>query len=787
MALLEVVDVCKEFPGVRALDGVSFTLQPGEVHALVGENGAGKSTLIKVLTGVHHPDRGRLRYRAEPVRFDSPMDAQRAGISAIHQEVNLIPLMSVAHNLFLGREPRTTLGLLDEKRMVREAREVLSRYGVATDVRRQLGTLALGAQQMVALARAVMIDARVVIMDEPTSSLEPREVETLFGVIGDLHAKGIGVVYVSHRLDELYRICDTVTILRDGKVVHTGRLADLERIRLVALMLGRETATVRRQGFTTFATHHSSSRSGTPSPIPGNRQATPSPAGADAGRTRADANPAPRHTGATDDEPQAHPSRPRATDDHAHAHPSHTRATDDHAHAHPSHTRATDDHAHAHPGHTRATDDHAHAHPGHTRVTGSDARADTSQRPTDTDHPQADASRSQVGEGDSHAGDPVLRVTGLSSRQRLHDIGFTVRRGEVVGLGGLLGAGRSETIKAIAGAYPIDSGVIEVDGKDLRHPTTVRAVRAGIAVLPEDRKAEGIVPGLSVRENIALAVLPQLSRWGLVSDRKIDKIVDRYMTRLRIKASSPHQGVGDLSGGNQQKVLLARLLATNPRILLLDEPTRGIDIGAKAEVQGLIDDLAAEGLGVVLVSSDAEELVEGSHRVVVLRDGTIIGELQGENVTTEALLETIATAAHEAATGPAVTEPVAATGPTAAKPAAATGPTAAKPAAATGPTAAKPAAATGPTAAKPAAATGPVSAGEAAGPSPATGPTAPEPPPTTGATTPQPPRPIGPTTPQPPPTTRATTSQPPPTTGAGSGAGPAAAGRVRDREVGDDD
>ncbi|MFC3386446.1 ATP-binding cassette domain-containing protein, partial [Couchioplanes caeruleus subsp. azureus] len=352
MALLEVVDVCKEFPGVRALDGVSFTLQPGEVHALVGENGAGKSTLIKVLTGVHHPDRGRLRYRAEPVRFDSPMDAQRAGISAIHQEVNLIPLMSVAHNLFLGREPRTTLGLLDEKRMVREAREVLSRYGVATDVRRQLGTLALGAQQMVALARAVMIDARVVIMDEPTSSLEPREVETLFGVIGDLHAKGIGVVYVSHRLDELYRICDTVTILRDGKVVHTGRLADLERIRLVALMLGRETATVRRQGFTTFATHHSSSRSGTPSPIPGNRQATPSPAGADAGRTRADANPAPRHTGATDDEPQAHPSRPRATDDHAHAHPSHTRATDDHAHAHPSHTRATDDHAHAHPSHT---------------------------------------------------------------------------------------------------------------------------------------------------------------------------------------------------------------------------------------------------------------------------------------------------------------------------------------------------------------------------------------------------------------------------------------------------
>jgi monosaccharide-transporting ATPase len=503
MPLLEVADVSKTFPGVRALDGVSFTLQPGEVHALVGENGAGKSTLIKILTGVYQPDGGEVRYRDEPARFGTPMDAQHAGISTIYQEVNLVPLMSVAHNLFLGREPRNRFGLVDEKRMVREAHEVLLRYGVTTDVRRPLGTMALGAQQMVALARAVMIDAKVVIMDEPTSSLEPREVETLFGVIRDLHSRGIGIVYVSHRLDELYQICDAVTILRDGKLVHTGKLADLERIKLVSLMLGRDMTAVRREGFTGFGGDHS---------------------------------------------------------------------------------------------------------------------------------------------GDEEAA-PVLKVTGLTSRHRLHNIGFAVRPGEVVGLGGLLGAGRSETIKAIGGAYPIDEGEIEVDGAPLKKPTTIRAMRAGIAVQPEDRKAEGIVPGLSIRENIALAVLPRTSTLGLVSDRKIDKIVDQYMTRLQIKASGPHQRVGDLSGGNQQKVLLARLLATQPKVLLLDEPTRGIDVGAKAEVQALIDELAADGLGVVLVSSDAEELVEGSDRVVVLRDGAVVGELRGTDVTTEALLETIAAAA----------------------------------------------------------------------------------------------------------------------------------------------
>ncbi|WP_426506822.1 sugar ABC transporter ATP-binding protein [Dactylosporangium sp. McL0621] len=500
MSLLEVVGVSKQFPGVRALDDVSFTLRAGEVHALVGENGAGKSTLIKVLTGVYSPDGGEVRYQGEPVSFGGPLDAQAAGISTIYQEVNLVPQMSVARNLFLTREPRNRLGLVDVARMNREAAEILSGFGITSDVRRPLGRLPLGAQQMVALARAVMVDAKVVVMDEPTSSLEPREVETLFGVIHQLHERGVGIIYVSHRLDELYRICDSVTILRDGRLVHAGKLAGLERVELVSHMLGRPVSAGR--AFTSFA-----------------------------------------------------------------------------------------------------------------------------------------------GEHDAAGGPPVLKATDLVSRHRLAGVSFEVRPGEVVGLGGLLGAGRSETIKAVAGALPLDSGAVEVDGRPLRRPTPVSALKAGIAVQPEDRKAEGVALGLSVRENIALAVLPRLSTAGVVSERKIDEIVDTFMRRLRIKASSPHQRVGDLSGGNQQKVLLARLLATGPKVLLLDEPTRGIDVGAKAEVQALIDELAAEGLGVVLVSSDAEELIEGSDRVVVLRDGAVVGMLRGDEVTTEQLMNVIAVAA----------------------------------------------------------------------------------------------------------------------------------------------
>ncbi|WP_329458885.1 sugar ABC transporter ATP-binding protein [Streptomyces sp. NBC_01497] len=512
--VLDVVGVGKSFAGVHALRGVDFSLRPGEVHALIGENGAGKSTLIKVMTGVYRPDAGQVRFEGRPREFRNPLEAQAAGISTIYQEVNLVPLMSVARNLFLGREPRR-LGLIDVRRMNRDAAEALGRYGVDVDVTRPLRTLGLGAQQMVALARAVGIDARVVVMDEPTSSLEPREVETLFSVIRDLRARGIAVVYVSHRLDELYAICDRVTVLRDGALVHTGAMADLQRLRLVSLMLGREMSTVRSEGATAF----------------------------------------------------------------------------------------------------------------------------------DSDRHERAGSR------------PVLRATGLAVRHRVHDVSLDVRPGEVVGLGGLLGAGRSETVKAVVGALPTDAGSVEVDGQVMRRRNPAAAIRAGVVLLPEDRKAEGVIPNLSVRENITLAALPRLSRAGVVSRGRQDEVVRFFMDRLRIKASGPDQKVSDLSGGNQQKVLLARWLCLGPKVLLLDEPTRGIDVGAKGEVQALIDELAGDGLGVLLISSDLEELIEGSDRVVVLKDGRVVGHLEGEEVDEEHLMRALADA-------PSPDAPVPGSGPT---------------------------------------------------------------------------------------------------------------------------
>jgi ribose transport system ATP-binding protein len=494
--LLQAVGVSKHFAGVQALRKVDFELSPGQVHTLVGENGAGKSTLIKVLTGVYQPDAGQLLLDGEAVAFGRPLDAQAAGISTVYQEVNLVPSMSVAQNLFLGHEPRNRLGLIDFPGMQAQARELLSELGINVDPRRQLRTLGLGVQQMIAVARSVRAEAKVVIMDEPSSSLEPREVETLFDVIRRLHERDVAILYVSHRLEELYQICDTVTVLRDGRVVHSGPLAEIGRLELVATMLGR------------------------------------------------------------------------------------------------------------------------------TLSSESDRTA-------------------FVGEHDSSAG-TILRGKGLRRRAVLDGVDLTVHPGEIVGLGGLLGSGRTETMKALVGLQPLDAGEIEVAGKRIRPGSTPAAIRAGLVLVPEDRKAEGIIPNLSVRENIVLAALPRLSVAGIVSKRKQRDIVDTFMRRLRIKAASPEQKVGELSGGNQQKVMLARWLAMSPKVLLLDEPTRGIDVGAKAEVQALVDELAGQGLGIVMVSSDLEELVEGADRVVVLREGKSVAELSGDQVTVDGVMAVIA-------------------------------------------------------------------------------------------------------------------------------------------------
>jgi galactofuranose transport system ATP-binding protein len=504
---VEMRSVSKRFAGVRALDAVSLVLRHGDVHALVGENGAGKSTLIKVLTGVHRPDEGEVRYLGEPVVFTSPREAQTAGINTIYQEVNLVPTLSVAQNLFLGREPRNRIGLVDFARMRREARAALVRYGIDVDVRRRLGELGLGVQQMVAVARALSSECRVVVMDEPTSSLEPREVDLLIGIIDHLRRQSVAVLYVTHKLDEVFRVCQQVTVLRDGRLVHSGPVSGTNRLRLVATMLGRDLAEVRAHGATSFG--------------------------------------AEQHTAAAV---------------------------------------------------------------------------------------------------------PILEATGLTRRPRLADVSLDLHAGEVVGLAGLLGSGRTETAKAVFGADPVDGGTVRVNGHAEQRWSPAAAIRRGVGMVPEDRKAEGVLPDLSVRDNIVLAALPRLTTMGIVSRRRQDAIVKTFVRRLRIKISSPEQKVRELSGGNQQKVLLARMLCLHPQVLLLDEPTRGIDVGAKAEIQALIDELAAQGLAVLLISSELDEVVEGADRVLVLHDGALVGTLRGGDITEDRIMHTIATASQEGET-----------------------------------------------------------------------------------------------------------------------------------------
>jgi monosaccharide-transporting ATPase len=498
--VLEVEGISKRFGGVVALDDVSMDMHPGQVHALVGENGAGKSTLIKVMTGVYQPDSGELRFQGVATRFARPRDAQMAGISTIYQEINLVPQLSVARNLFLGREPTNRLGFVDFDKMRAGAIQMMERYGVSVDVRRPLQEMSLGAQQTVAIARAVSEQHRVLIMDEPTSSLEPNEVERLFAAIEMLRGEGVSLIYVSHRLDEIFRMCDSVTVLRDGRRVHHGPVRDLTRVSLIGLMLGREIAEA-------------------------------------------------------------------------------------------------------------------------SRITGF------------------------VGDTEVAGGEVLLEARALARRHLLEGVDVTVHQGEVVGLAGLLGSGRSSTAKAIYGAQPIDSGSVAIGGQPVTPGSVRAAIKAGIALIPEDRKAEGIVPGLSVRDNITLGILPSLSRYGILAGKAQDAIADDLIERLHIKTSDRDQKVSELSGGNQQKVLLARMLAMAPRLLILDDPTRGIDVGAKAEIQALVSELAARGLSVVLISSDLEEVVEGSHALVVLRDGAVVGTLQAGEVGVERVVELIAAAA----------------------------------------------------------------------------------------------------------------------------------------------
>jgi monosaccharide-transporting ATPase len=494
--LLVMRDIDKRFLGAHALSAASLEVAPGEIMALVGQNGAGKSTLIKVLTGAYSRDGGSITFAGAPIDFASPQEAQRGGISTIYQEINLVPFRSVAENIFLGREHRR-YGLLDWGRMNAEAAEVLRRFAVDIDVRRPLMDFSTAIQQMVAIARAVSFKAQLVIMDEPTSSLDEREVAVLFDVMRQLRAEGVAVIFITHRLDELYQVCDRVTVMRDGRTVMTSRMADVDKLHLISAMLGRDLETVR------------------------------------------------------------------------------------------------------------------------THATGFSATS-------------------------GKIGDEVLSAEGLQIGRKVRSARVEVRAGQIVGLAGLLGSGRTEVARAIFGADPADAGTLRVMGREVSPREPSDAIALGVGYCSEDRKADGIIPDMSVRENITLGILPRLTSMGVVDEAKQRAIVDRFMARLAIKAASVEQKIRELSGGNQQKVLLARWLCTDPRLLILDEPTRGIDVGAKAEIQSLIRELADQGLGVLMISSELEEIVEGADRVFVLSDGRTVADLPHSAANASAIMAAMA-------------------------------------------------------------------------------------------------------------------------------------------------
>lgn len=506
--LLQMKNISKVFPGVVALANARLSVARGEVHALVGENGAGKSTLIKILTGAYRRDGGTVTFDGQAVEFDSPQQAQNNGISTIYQEVNLVPFRSVAENIFMGREPRRW-GLINWRQMNREATDLLAGLGVHVDVSQPLMNFSIATQQMVAIARAVSFKTKLVVMDEPTSSLDEREVATLFDIIRGLKGDGVSVIFITHRLDELYVICDRVTIMRDGQTVDERAINEISKLELVAKMLGKELGEVQR------------------------------------GQTGFDAS----------------------------------------------------------------------------------------------QHHEAERT--------------LLEADELQRGRALKGASVSVRAGEIVGLAGLLGSGRTETARAIFAADRVDAGEVRLEGRPVHFQSPADAIRAGIGYCSEDRKAEGIIPYMSVRENLTLAALPTLSRNGIVSSEKQMEVVERFINLLGIKTANPEQKIRDLSGGNQQKVLLARWLCLNPKLLILDEPTRGIDVGAKGEIQRLINELADNGLGVLMISSEIEELIEGSDRVVVMRDKRTVAELEHDAINQDAIM---AAMAHGDAESPAPQE-----------------------------------------------------------------------------------------------------------------------------------
>lgn len=499
-AVLEMRGISKFFPGVKALQNVDFTLRSGEIHALMGENGAGKSTLIKVLTGVYEKDAGDIYIAGHDgaVSIRRPQDAQKWGISTVYQEITLCPNLTVAENMYIARTPGS---FTSWKKMNAGAKRLLEELGIPAKPNRQLGDYSIAVQQMVAIARAVDMDCKVLILDEPTSSLDEQEVAKLFKLMRDLRAKGVGILFVTHFLDQVYEVCDRITVLRDGQLVGEYAIENLPRVQLVSKMLGKE------------------------------------------------------------------------LDDMA-----------------------------------AIKDDSA-----------------TTQ---------------------AASGAPVLEAQGLSSSDAVYPFDFSIHRGEVNGFTGLLGSGRSECVRAIFGADHVTGGHVRVNSKAAKIKKPLDAMKHGIGYLPEDRKRDGIVGDLSVRENIILALQVLQGPFKPISRAQAEKYADEYIRLLEIKTASSATPINQLSGGNQQKVILARWLLTNPQYLILDEPTRGIDIGTKTEIQKLVLKLAAQGKSCTFISSEIDEMLRTCSRLVVMRDRHVVGELTGDGLNQTKIMETIAGGEH---------------------------------------------------------------------------------------------------------------------------------------------
>ena len=484
--LVEMRDIVKTFPGVRALDNAQLTLYPGEVLGLLGENGAGKSTLMNVLGGVYRPDSGSIRIDGEDVTINTVSEAQEKGVAFIHQEIALVPYLSVAENIFLGRE-RMTNGLVDKRKMYKESRQWLDMVGLDVNPGTMLCKLSIGRQQMVEIAKACSLNMKLLIMDEPTSSLSESEVKSLFEMINKLKASGIGVIYISHKLDEIFAITDRVCVMRDGGYVGTIVTKESTRDDLVTMMVGRSLDNYYTRSF-------------------------------------------------------------------------------------------------------------------------------------------------------NEPGEVVFEAKNICSGIRVKNCSFSVRKGEILGFYGLVGAGRSELVKAALNLYPKDSGTVLVKGKDVSKLPTMKIQEEGVALVPENRKVEGLVLKNTIAFNMSISVLRKFLNHLSVNTRRETEIVENGIRSLDIKTPSRKQRVGNLSGGNQQKVVLAKWLASDPDILFLDEPTRGVDVGAKAEIYRIINDLAAQGLAIVMISSEMPEIVNMCDRIIVMSDGVITGELERDQFDQEKIL-----------------------------------------------------------------------------------------------------------------------------------------------------